>query len=74
MNLQKKVKEDAGEGRDYLQGKDLSNKVNYKRDDPPPINEETEPFNFMQIDVDYYTAYSENLPSKSSPPNFQIFM
>lgn len=54
----------TGEGREYLEGKDLSKTEDFGRSKTPFINEEVDDFKFMQIDVDYYTENASRLPRK----------
>ena len=56
----------TGKDREYLTGKDLSKEVNYHRQKTPQINETEDSFKFMQIDCDYYTTNSNQLPRKFS--------
>ena len=54
----------SGEDKDYLKGRDLSNEEDFGRADPPMIDDTKDGFKFMQIDVDYYTIKSDDLPRK----------
>ena len=63
-NKEPNYEEDAGNDKDYLKGKDLSNSENFARHKTPNINEQLDHFKFMQIDVDYYSQ--TKFPGKST--------
>ena len=55
MERKQKETEDFS-GRDFLQGKDLSNQNNYGRPPVPPgLNDRTDDIVFMQVECDYYS-------------------
>lgn len=53
----------TGQDREYLAGRDLSKEIDYGRGRCPMINEAEDSFKFMQIDCDYYTINTKQLPS-----------
>lgn len=56
-----------------MKGKDLSNANDYKRPEAEEISEIKDDFKFMQIDVDYYTIYKQNLNDLHSKYKFSNF-
>ena len=64
IQTEEDLRREAGEGRDYLKGKDLSKIDEIGRSKTPHINDEVDNFKFMQMDIDYYTMNSDKLPGK----------
>lgn len=63
MDKHSSGEEENFEDKEFLQGRDLSKVLNLGRPPLPKMNPSKDKVEFMQIDIDYYTAVP---PSKFS--------